>query len=70
MFHATDALSVIAGVRHTSESKEYTFQRLNPYDTSCPSYTPVGPLNNTTGAIPAAIRTIVRDSSISGRRLS
>ncbi|MEP7243477.1 MAG: TonB-dependent receptor [Gammaproteobacteria bacterium] len=50
VFHATDALSVIAGLRYTSESKDYTFQRLNPYDTSFPSYTPVGPLNNTTGS--------------------
>ena len=49
VFHATDALSVIAGVRYTSESKDYTFQRLNPYDTSVASYTPVGPLNGTTG---------------------
>ena len=48
-FHATDALSVIAGVRYTSESKSYTFQRLSPYDAALPSYTPVGPLNNTTG---------------------
>ena len=49
VFHATDALSVIAGVRYTSESKDYTFQRLNPYDTAVPSYTPVGPLDGTTG---------------------
>jgi iron complex outermembrane receptor protein len=49
VFHATGALSVIAGVRYTSESKDYTFQRLNPYDIAVPSYTPVGPLNNTTG---------------------
>jgi iron complex outermembrane receptor protein len=48
--HATDALSVIAGLRYTSESKEYTFQRLNPYNTTLPSYTPVGPLDNTTGS--------------------
>jgi iron complex outermembrane receptor protein len=49
VFHATDALSVIAGLRYTSESKAYTFQRLNPYDAAVASYTPVGPLNNTTG---------------------
>ena len=49
VFHATDALSVIAGIRYTSESKDYTFQRLNPYDTALASYTPVGPLNGTTG---------------------
>ena len=49
VFHATQALSLIAGVRYTSESKNYTFQRLNPYDTAVASYTPVGPLNNTTG---------------------
>jgi len=50
VFHVTDALSVIGGVRYTSESKDYTFQRLNPYDIAVPSYTPVGPLNNTTGS--------------------
>lgn len=50
VFHATDALSVIGGVRYTSESKDYTFQRLNPYDTAVPSYTAVGPLNGTTGS--------------------
>ena len=50
VFRATDALSLIAGVRYTSESKEYTFQRLSPYNTALPSYTPVGPLNNTTGS--------------------
>ncbi len=48
--HATDALSLIAGVRYTSENKDYTFQRLNPYDIAAPNYTPVGPLNNTTGS--------------------
>jgi len=48
--HATDALSVIAGLRYTSESKSYTFQRLNPYDTAVASYNAVGPLNNTTGS--------------------
>ena len=41
---------MIAGVRYTSEVKDYTFQRLNPYNTAVPSYTPVGPLNNTTGS--------------------
>ncbi len=50
VYHATDDLSLIAGVRYTSESKDYTFQRLNPYDAALPSYTPVGPLNNTTGS--------------------
>lgn len=50
VLHATDALSVIGGIRYTSESKDYTFQRLNPYDASVPSYTPVGVLNNTTGS--------------------
>jgi iron complex outermembrane recepter protein len=50
VFHATDKLSAIAGVRYTSESKAYTFQRLNPYNTAFPSYTPVGPLDNTTGS--------------------
>jgi iron complex outermembrane recepter protein len=49
VFHATDALSVITGVRYTSESKDYTFQRLNPYDASLPSYNAVGLLNGTTG---------------------
>jgi iron complex outermembrane recepter protein len=49
VYHVTGALSLIAGVRYTSESKDYTFQRLNPYDAALPSYTPVGALNNTTG---------------------
>ena len=49
VFHATDALSLIAGVRYTSESKDYTFQRLNPYDAAVPSYNAVGLLNGTTG---------------------
>jgi iron complex outermembrane recepter protein len=49
VWHATDALSVITGVRYTKEDKAYTFQRLNPYDQTVASYTPVGPLNNTTG---------------------
>ena len=49
VYHATDALSLIAGVRYTSESKDYTFQRLNPYDASLPSYNAVGLLNGTTG---------------------
>lgn len=47
--HVTDSLSLVTGLRYTSESKDYTFQRLSPYDTALPSYTPVGPLNNTTG---------------------
>ena len=37
------------GVRYTSESKDYTFQRLNPYDAAVPSYNAVGLLNGTTG---------------------
>jgi len=50
VFHITEALSAIAGVRYTSESKDYTFQRLSPYNGALVSYTPVGPLNNTTGS--------------------
>ena len=49
VFHATEALSLIAGVRYTSESKDYTFQRLNPFDAAVPSYNAVGLLNSTTG---------------------
>jgi iron complex outermembrane recepter protein len=49
VLNVTSALSLIAGVRYTSESKDYTFQRLNPYDTALPSYNPVGGLNGTTG---------------------
>jgi iron complex outermembrane recepter protein len=49
VFNLTSAFGVIAGARYTSESKDYTFQRLNPYDTALPSYNPVGGLNGTTG---------------------
>ena len=49
LWRATDQLSVITGIRYTKENKEYTFSRLNPYDQAVPSYTPVGPLNGTTG---------------------
>jgi iron complex outermembrane receptor protein len=31
VFHATDKLSLIAGVRYTDEEKTYTFQRQNPF---------------------------------------
>jgi iron complex outermembrane receptor protein len=49
VWRATDALSVITGVRYTKEDKSYTFNRTDPYDQALPSYTPVGPLNNTNG---------------------
>jgi iron complex outermembrane receptor protein len=49
VYRLTDALSLIAGIRYTREQKDYTFQRLNPYDPTQPSYNPVGALNNTTG---------------------
>jgi iron complex outermembrane receptor protein len=49
VWRATDALSVITGVRYTKENKDYTFSRTNPYDQAVASYTPVGPLNNTQG---------------------
>ena len=49
VYRLTDALSLIAGVRYTREQKDYTFQRLNPYAPTQPSYNPVGVLNNTTG---------------------
>lgn len=49
VWRATDQFSVITGIRYTKENKEYTFSRLNPYDQALPSYTPVGPLNGTTG---------------------
>ena len=50
VYRLTDALSLIAGIRYTREQKDYTFQRLNPYDPNGgPSYNPVGVLNNTTG---------------------
>jgi iron complex outermembrane receptor protein len=49
VYRLTDQLSLIAGVRYTREQKDYTFQRLDPYDPTQPSYNPVGVLNNTTG---------------------
>ena len=46
VYHLTDPLSLIAGVRYTKEDKTYTFQRLNPYgDGTTASYNPVGALN-------------------------
>ena len=38
VWRATDALSVITGVRYTKENKDYTFSRLDPYDPAVPSY--------------------------------
>ena len=49
VWRATEQLSLITGVRYTKEDKEYTFQRLNPYDQALPSYTPVGTLSGVTG---------------------
>jgi len=49
VWRATDALSVITGVRYTKENKDYTFNRLDPYNQAFPSYNPVGVLNNTQG---------------------
>lgn len=49
VWRATDALSVITGVRYTKEDKAYTFSRLDPYNQAVPSYNPVGVLNGTTG---------------------
>ena len=49
VWRATEKLSVITGLRYTKENKSYTFSRLDPYDQAIASYTPVGPLNNTTG---------------------
>ena len=49
VWRATDALSVITGVRYTKENKDYTFSRLDPYNQAVPSYNPVGILNGTTG---------------------
>jgi iron complex outermembrane receptor protein len=49
VWRATDALSVITGIRYTKENKDYTFSRLDPYNQAVPSYNPVGILNGTTG---------------------
>src|SRR3569833_1852686 len=49
VYHLTDQLSLIAGIRYTREQKDYTFQRLDPYDPTQPSYNPVAVLNGTTG---------------------
>jgi iron complex outermembrane receptor protein len=49
VWRATDNLSVITGIRYTKENKEYTFNRLDPYDTAVASYNPVGALNGVTG---------------------
>jgi iron complex outermembrane receptor protein len=50
VWHVTEKLSAITGVRYTDEKKDYTFQRKNPYAQSLPSYTPVGVLDGTTGS--------------------
>jgi iron complex outermembrane recepter protein len=49
VYRLTDQLSLIAGIRYTREQKDYTFQRLDPYDPTQPSYNPVAALNGTTG---------------------
>jgi iron complex outermembrane recepter protein len=49
VYRLTDQLSLIAGIRYTREQKDYTFQRLDPYDPTQPSYNPVSVLNGTTG---------------------
>ena len=47
VYRVTDQLSLITGIRYTKENKDYTFQRLNPYDPALASYNAVGPLNGT-----------------------
>jgi iron complex outermembrane receptor protein len=49
VYRLTDQLSLIGGVRYTKENKDYTFQRLNPYVPTLPSYNAVGGLDGTTG---------------------
>jgi iron complex outermembrane receptor protein len=49
VWRATDALSVITGIRYTKEDKKYTFSRLDPYNQAVASYNAVGVLNGTTG---------------------
>lgn len=49
VYRLTDQLSLIGGLRYTKENKDYTFQRLNPYVPTLPSYNAVGGLNGTTG---------------------
>jgi iron complex outermembrane recepter protein len=49
VYHLTEQLNLIGGIRYTKEHKDYTFERLNPYDPALPSYNAVAPLNNTTG---------------------
>lgn len=44
VYHLTDQLNLIAGVRYTKEDKTYKFQRTNPYGAG-PSYNPVGALD-------------------------
>jgi len=69
VYRLTDQLSLIAGVRYTREQKDYTFQRLDPYDPTQPSYNPVGVLTPTPPVTTkAAIRNTVVASSISGPR--
>jgi iron complex outermembrane receptor protein len=44
VYHLTDPLSLIAGLRYTKEDKTYTFQRTNPYGPG-PSYNPVAAID-------------------------
>jgi len=47
IYHVTEPLSLIAGVRYTDEEKTYTFQRQNPYAPGA-SFTPVGAIDGAT----------------------
>jgi iron complex outermembrane receptor protein len=50
VFNLTDALRLTAGLRYTDDEKTYFFRRLNPFDTSQPSYTAQSAINGAEGS--------------------
>lgn len=53
VWHLTDKLNLIGGVRYTSQTKDYTYTRLNPEGGTDGSAVLVGSLNGVTGAYSA-----------------
>ena len=53
VWHLTDKLNLIGGVRYTSQSKDYTFVRVNPEGGTGGSAFAVGSLNGVTGSYSA-----------------
>jgi iron complex outermembrane receptor protein len=45
VWHVTDRLNLTGGIRYTNDEKSYSFQRLNPFNTTLPAYTAAGKIN-------------------------